>query len=691
MKRAVCAFLVLLCLFSLTACQEGKVPGPAGEGNIPQVQDNDSGLVLGETGELTYSVSDTLRPPASAGGIEQYCVCGDSFYALCKKGRDARMQKLAECCSLWKSSKDNSFERVESAPDDYFIEALCGDDEKLCLLLFKDEEYGFCIVKNDTAGSIIPVDLGDDGYGDFYIAFYEGKLLVWRLEGFLQLFDIDNGEMISKVKLENPDHMFIQMCQTADSFYAIFFTKRNGYEYVKIEDLLIGSDLSGTKINCNSSDRMINSISCDENILFADATSLSTVSTETGELTRLFVFSDAGIGSSEYPMILPLKTADGSIYIRDDSYSLSKLEPKLVPKKEKLIYVSNSIGGNINIMLNKFNQNNDKYKFEQEIITAENSEKVYTEIMTGKAPDIMDVNCVPQILSNKQVISDLVPHIESDKKIKSDDLYWNILNELKSGENLYALPSYFFISALAVPYTGSSLIANPSFEEFESILENAGIRESGSGIEPGIFFDSALPVIEKDILTGEPGAKIIDREALSEWLELSKKIQEYNIFQLLISDPNSFSWDKEIFGKFTIVGYPGKNISGAYAETRFKEFSCIVKNTKNEDAAWEFLREYLVSDYYPFSLNKKNTEKCIDGFARTAKASRGEINFNEEDAENLKELLGSINIVEKPDASLRNIIREEAEAYFLGQRDLEKTVQLIENRANILISERGLQ
>lgn len=473
--------------------------------------------------------------------------------------------------------------------------------------------------------------------------------------------------------------------------YAVFYNTAAGPGYVDLEDLINGSELSPIPMGCiSTSNHMGNSISCDESILFADATAFHSISVETGSNTRLFVFSEAGIGNSVYPLVLPIKTADGSIYIRDDSFNISRLEPRLVPKKETLVYMSNNLGSGINMIMNKFNKTNDKYKIEHVVFDASNGEKLIAEILAGKAPDILDVSFINKIISNKQIFADLMPHIESDEKVKADDLYMNILNGFKSDDQLYAFPSSFGISAIAVPYTGNFLIKNPGFEEFEEILEKAGAAKEGKRIEPKAFFELALPVIEKDILIGEQGTRRIDKEALIKWLELSEKIPKYRVSRLEIYNLSSFSSDRKFLGEFTIVGFPGKNVSGAYAKTRFLPFLSIMKNTKSEEAAWEFVREYLVSECDPlsFSLNRKIAEKNTDEYLRLAKVHKE--NVTEEDAENLKELLRSINIAENPDTSLRNIILEEAEAYFSGQRNIEKTVELIENRANILISEKGL-
>lgn len=690
MKRILSVILILIILFSLAACQTSEKPDFVHENHTTQAQYDKTELILGETGELTYFVSESLHPPSSAGVVAQYCMCGDYFYALCVKDLNSKMQKLAESCSLWKYHKDNSFEEVKFVPEGYFIEALCGDDEKTCLLLCKDGKYSFCIIENNVVENIVPIKFSDEGINEFFISFYEGNLLVWKLEGYLQLIDIESGDIIKKIKLGNPDYRFIQMCTTVDAIYAVFFSTKSGLECINIKDLFEGNTTDAITMGADTYYCLMgNSISNSRDILFSDAGGMNIISVETGEKRSLFKWADIG-STGMYPAIQPIIT-DNHIYIRGESFSIIKLEPKLVPMKERLTYMSNFSGGYINMMLKKFNQNNDKYKIEHVLFDGSNAEKLCTEILAGKAPDILDVSKMPKIAYNNQVLADLTPHIETDEKITPNELYINILNEFKNDDGLFMLPMSFSIMTLAVPNAGDKLIPYSNFAEFEEILKKAGTNTTGNGIEPKMFFESALPVIEKDILIGEQGARKIDKEALIKWFEISEKVINYNISFFEIMRPTDLSEIKSIKNTddITILGFPGKNSSGCYAKTQFMPFFSILKSSKSKDSAWEFVREILIyKDDYSFTLNKTNSEKKIDDTIRLAKAES--LDYTEEDAEILKKLLTNIKIVEKPDTSLRSIILEEAEPYFLGQRELEKTVELIENRANILISEKGL-
>ncbi len=62
--------------------------------------------------------------------------------------------------------------------------------------------------------------------------------------------------------------------------------------------------------------------------------------------------------------------------------------------------------------------------------------------------------------------------------------------------------------------------------------------------------------------------------------------------------------------------------------------------------------------------------------------------MTEDTYDHLMNLYNAINCSNRTDSDLRNIITEEAGVYFAGDRTLEKTMELIQNRARLYVNER---
>ena len=165
-------------------------------------------------------------------------------------------------------------------------------------------------------------------------------------------------------------------------------------------------------------------------------------------------------------------------------------------------------------------------------------------------------------------------------------------------------------------------------------------------------------------------------------------------------------------GKFgeevTFIGYPVSSGNGSVINANSSY--AITAKAKNPDGAWEFLKYFLSDDYQNNASNFPVKLSAYDALKEQAKEkpfytdengnkveyentywigeSSVDIGVNTDaDNEKLMNLITSASTTYQYDTDLMKIITEEAAAYFSGQKSLDETADIIQNRASIYISE----
>lgn len=684
MKRFIILFLTILFCLSLTAC--------GNKSNNSLFENVDSQSEPDSEEEAVYYVSEEIWAPSGSGLISRFYISGNFIYFSAVK-RDNTLERKPIGCSIWKKTLDkDEYERLDIIPDGYYLESFCVEDERIGLLLSSGSEFFFCEYKNGEQSELLKLELKAVTSGNMFIAYGKEMLIVWEQNFSLFLLDYISGEKIKSYE-NGPESHFIQICENGSAEYALISENAKTNKLIPIEKLILNDEKSAVEI--------VHSIFCmgytkcgREEILLPDWAGLMRLNKNGTEAEQLLSWDDAGLSVS-FGLCMPTVTEKGEIYITDLMGGIKKLEQKFVPKRKSISIMSYAQGCITSDLISKFNRENREFKIKY--ISPIHPDLLKTKIIAGNGPDIM---CLAYsfgrlFTENEDVFMNFAPMLKADEKLKNAGLYENILESAKNaGDSLLYFPSTFSINALIMPYTGDDLVEFTGFEEFEKLIENAGAPTHGWELKAVDFFKAALPVIEKDALIGEKGSRRLDMDLLRKWLFLAEKAVQYNIVPYGFASPKLYAELKNTgctaAGRVSIVGFPGERIGGPYVDTNIGTSFVVLNSCRDKEQAWNFVRNSAFCDNkgWEFSINRKTTERDIEDTQRLLKTKKME--FTDKEASELKKLLNGIVIVANPDPSLRNIILEEVEAYFSGRRDIEKTLELIENRANILISERGL-
>lgn len=372
--------------------------------------------------------------------------------------------------------------------------------------------------------------------------------------------------------------------------------------------------------------------------------------------------------------------------------------------------------------------------------------KLITEIMAGNMPDILSVTeQIPyRQLAAKGLLEDLYPYMEADGQFNKDDFFPNVLSAMEVDGKLYAACAGFMVQTAI---GASSVVGDTpgwTYDDYKAAL--ATMPEGCEGFPVGVDRDTMLEICMAldmtDYVDWTSGTCNFDSEDFIQVLEFANTFPDASYYenyeysaedadatriaqgkQMLIvatfssTDFFYMDFDKTFGGSSTCVGFPTNNGVGnilAMADSYAMSSSC-----QNKEAAWQFLRNFLTEDYqnnsYYLPTNKnafeKNLERgmevtyqqdangnyILDENGERIPQSRGTLSdgvstyeiyaTSPRQAEQLREVIDSATKMMDYDTSIIDIVKEQAAAYFAGQKSAEETAKLIQSKANIYINE----
>ena len=129
---------------------------------------------------------------------------------------------------------------------------------------------------------------------------------------------------------------------------------------------------------------------------------------------------------------------------------------------------------------------------------------------------------------------------------------------------------------------------------------------------------------------------------------------------------------------------------------------CISTACKDKEAAWEYVRQMLLPRYdaetiwrcFSIPVNRADYDRMIK-FSQSGAVGRKMYappgisirGVTKEELARYEDFLNSIDKIQLYDASIYNIIEENATAYFAGDKTLDETVDLIQRRVALYVSE----
>lgn len=500
--------------------------------------------------------------------------------------------------------------------------------------------------------------------------------------------------------------------------------KRLG-ELVRQED---SSGLSGE----NSNLQMDHISAVEGGFLFCLGSDLYEYNFDTQNAEKLLNFLSFGVYTSD---ILYLGKSGGVIEVIDNhgdyATELISLE---IGESEKVVLTLGVVGllqgleaavteynryqQGVQIQIVEYNKEQDGYD--------RGRDQMKLDIVTGKAPDILDVSAVDyDIFVEKGVLVDLYGFMQEDADCNKDMMISSVIEAYETNGSLYCISPSFLLWTMWGARTVTGGRTGVTLEEMIQILQENGRDLSAidgfAADEPvlktlctfgmdefvdwdnktcefdGEYFKSILQFV-KDYKGGYPSGSRIE----------SIRNKEILLTNGLISSVTTYQLEKGIYGEeIGFIGYPTAEGSGTAVNFMGAQLA-IASGSKNRQEAWDFVKFYLLNGYdnQGFPLVKEQFDQAMAHAMEEEYATENGVQTRvikgsywmedgsmyvyaatQEDVDAVVRLVESVSNRYRYHTELLNIIDEEVGSYLSGQKDLDTVVGIIQNRATVYLQE----
>ena len=381
--------------------------------------------------------------------------------------------------------------------------------------------------------------------------------------------------------------------------------------------------------------------------------------------------------------------------------------------------------------VNEFNRKSDKYFIElnnkyygiekgyydkdgweyAEVISSETNavDILKADIREGKGPDVLLYGTDAAQLNSTEYLIDLTGRINSEKSLKNGD-YMDFVTMPNGRDGKHYRLDYGFRSAVCL--VNNSLIDDKTkgltFDQYDRIIEEK--NEGRSILEEGDILLMDTLVKNADCFTyGKDGKFKLENEVFRGMSDYIASIpddveydQDYESYSRKLQFLQDFTFETyvytfehtNLFKDFSIVGLPSAD---GHPEVVRGRGIGITGCCPLQDAAWEFAMTLMSPDIQ--GCKQRSHDPVLKSAQKTAfkEYINNKNNFRDPlyapipdgVVDYYIEQISDAVVVPDIDSEVLVIMNEEMPAYFEGQKSLDEVCAIIENRVNLMLSERG--
>ncbi len=338
------------------------------------------------------------------------------------------------------------------------------------------------------------------------------------------------------------------------------------------------------------------------------------------------------------------------------------------------------------------------------------TEQLLYELNTGDLPDLIHFSSgineyALDVMARKGYLKDLDAMLESDPDMSREDFLENVLDALSFDGTLYSVP-ILYVAEIAVAN------ANIVGDEMGCTLDELKVwteENQELAVLPGVYSDRLLGYLLEpnisDMINRENGRAELDVTGIEEILEYVKSVSDratnggtefgtYLLENAWVADAGSNWYLADRVGEdFTYIGWPTESGFGGYV-TPVREIA-IASDTEQAEGCWEFIKFFLSKDYQN-SVHAEEIPMTLPLRKDTLSEKENALLSDEDEVEeNVYKLMDMIAALDRAyranslEGGVVEIVQEEADAYFNGEKTLDAVVSSIESRANIYLAEQG--
>lgn len=423
---------------------------------------------------------------------------------------------------------------------------------------------------------------------------------------------------------------------------------------------------------------------------------------------------------------------------------LTKKKRSEVQEKTVITYATSYLPYFTDSDIVAFNKQSEKYRVEVKQYGDENADfdtkadLMRTDIASGKGPDIIDLQYSPLTLDeyvSQGILEDLNPWLLQDEELKREDFVESVLKAYEREEKLYGIMPSFSIDTLMGK---SEVLGDRTQWTLDELMEFMDSQPKDVELIPAVTKNTMLWTLcsfnQDQFINPETGECSFDQEGFIKVLEFAaafpseisqdemqadprQKISkgEAILLEGNISGVSMYQLYEKVFGgEVTYIGYPTAGEGGSIIRPN----GTIVgmnASSENKEGVWEFVRFNLTKERQGskkyanegFSsrkdmLEKKFEEDMKPEYALDANGNQEEqpksvwttndftvdvYASTKEQVDSVREIIENARGNNQIDGQIWSIIREEAQAFFEGQKSAEEAASLIQSRAQIFANE----
>ena len=368
-----------------------------------------------------------------------------------------------------------------------------------------------------------------------------------------------------------------------------------------------------------------------------------------------------------------------------------------------------------------FNKNNDKYT----VVVESGDYNVETRLAAKDSPDLLFsvMGSDVEQFQESGYLEDLTPYIKKSEIVSMEDLHESVVNYFSFEGGLYALPQFCSMETFMCLKSQVGERNGWTVEEFLAWLkENPNVKGT-NGLEKWNILNYCLCGNMNSYVNFEKGTADLNGGEFKSLLEEVKSLkldekgyfytvnnecdtEGTQLFNSYVSSLRNVAELEYIFGEQLVnMGYPCDSGEKTVLVTCTSNLS-ILSRSECKEGAFAFIEHYLTYDN-----QWRVTEPIYEGTLWTLKSrwnkeyeavnvykvpylgENGKIEYTEfEITPENKEMVSEMLENAVPDTYemmlIRDIIWEEAQPYFLEQKDLDTVCDIMQSRVSILLSER---
>lgn len=584
------------------------------------------------------------------------------------------------------------------------------------------------------------LDITEDSYVNAVLMDNEGNIIVGKDQEII-LLNKDFKKQGS-IKTEN----WIEgLAVTKDGTVIFGSSGENGAQVqsVDVKNSKVGETYKLELNYFSGSDSLMNG-SGDYDFYYRDDSGIFGYNMAESKSTKLldYVASNLTSNSTYGIKVIDSDTMLGTSYTDDGKTvftKYTKVDPSQVKEKEIITMGAMYIDDNMKNAAIAFNKSNDKYQIDIKDYSNEEEPdtKFNADIVAGNIPDIICMNNLPveQYIA-KGILEDLTPYFEKDEELSTEDIIPSLYEAMQVDGKLYYVASSFSISTLIGKTADVGTESGWTFADMKALMES-----KGEGVSPfntysmykTYMLSTLLGQSLNDYIDWKTGKCSFDGEGFKSMLEFcntygTDKEPDYDeegpSFPSLVKDGKVLFVDGYIStdeiqlyqamydDDITFIGYPSEDKKGSY----FGLSNQIAISSKSnvKDGAWEFIRTFMTEKYQSTGNNiwdiptrqdslelfieiHSATEKFTDKFGEEHEPySSGwgyddlEVEIkpaNEQQQKMFRDLINNTTKISNYNYKQLEMIQEEAEPYFKGEKSLDEVTKIIQNRMSTYVNE----